>query len=70
MIPVSSVRDIDPWRLVGSGVPPVTKRKNFVTNRELKISKIQNSNFVSITKKKIQQKFEKIQKLFEGGVAF
>ena len=38
-----------------------------VKNRNIKISKIQNSTFVKTTEKKIQ---EKIEKLFEGGVAF
>ncbi len=54
------------------GFPIVYKGeiKKFVKNLKLKISKIQNSTFVSTTEKKIQEKFEKIQKLFEGGVAF
>ncbi len=34
---------------------------------KLKISKIQNSTFVRTTEKKIQKKFERIQKWFEGG---
>ncbi len=34
------------------------------------MSKIQNSTFVRTTEEKIQEKFEKIQKWFEGGVAF
>ncbi len=37
---------------------------------KIKISKIQNSIFVRTTDKKIQEKFEKIQNYFEGGVAF
>ncbi len=35
-----------------------------------KISKIQNSTFVRTTEEKNQEKFERIQKRFEGGVAF
>ncbi len=31
---------------------------------------MQNGTFVTTTEKKIQKKFEKIQKWFEGGVAF
>ncbi len=51
--------------------PMLTKmKKKIVKNRKLKISKIQNSTFVSTTEEKIQEKFEKIQKLFEGGVAY
>ncbi len=44
--------------------------KKFDKNRKVKISKIQNSTFVRTNEKKIQEKFEKIQKEFEGGVAF
>ncbi len=41
-----------------------------VKNCKLKISKLQNSTFVRTIEKKIQKKFDKIQKLLEGGVAF
>ena len=44
--------------------------KKIVTNQKLKISKIQNITFVRTTEKKNQKKFERIQKWFEGGVAF
>ncbi len=47
------------------------KQKKIVKNQKLKISKIQNTIFVRTTQKKFQgKKFEKIQKCFEGGVAF
>ncbi len=38
--------------------------------RNVKFSKIQDSTFVRTTEKKIQKKCERIQKWFEGGVAF
>ncbi len=44
--------------------------KKNVKNQKLEISKIQNSTFVRIAEKKIQKKFEKMQKWFEGGVGF
>ncbi len=44
--------------------------QKFVKNRKLKILKIQNSTFVRTSAKKIREKVEKIQKSFEGGVAF
>ncbi len=44
--------------------------KKIVKNRQLKISKFQNSAFVRTTEKKIQEKIENIQKWFEGGVGF
>ncbi len=43
--------------------------KKNIKNRKLEIEKIQNSTFVRNTEKKIQKRFEKIQKWFEGGVA-
>ncbi len=45
-------------------------KKKIVKNSKVKISKIQNSTFVRTNEKKIQKKFEKIQKWFEGGVGF
>ncbi len=44
------------------------KKKKIVKNQKLKISKIQNSIFVRTSEKKIQKKFERIQKRFEGAV--
>ncbi len=45
--------------------------KDFSRIRNSKFEKkIQNSTFVRTTEKKIQKKFEKIQKWFEGRVAF
>ncbi len=44
---------------IGSHVSEIKKK---VKNQKLKISKIQNSTFVRTTEKKIQKKFEKIQK--------
>ncbi len=46
------------------------KKKNILKNQELKIAKIQDSTFLRTTEKKIKKKFERIQKWFEGGVAF
>ncbi len=50
--------------------PMLTKGTKFLKNEKVKISKIQNSTFVRTTEKKFQKKFERIQKRFEGGVAF
>ncbi len=39
-------------------------------NRKLKISKVQNSNFVGTIEKKFQKKFDKIQTLLREEVFF
>ncbi len=48
----------------------MVKLKNSLKIGNLKFKKIKNSTFVRTTEKKIQEKVEKIQKWFEGGVAF
>ena len=45
-------------------------KKKIVKIQNLKISKIRKSNFVRILETKIQEKFQKIQDRFVGGVAF
>ncbi len=48
----------------------LTKTEEKNEKRKLKILKIQSSTFMTADEKKIQEKFVKIQKRFEGGVAF
>ncbi len=47
-----------------------TKKNNIENSKALTISKSQKSTFVRTTEKKIQKKFEMIERRFEGGVAF
>ncbi len=58
------------WGFFGLTIGYNGEIQNFVENWKLKISKIRNSTtFLRTTKKKIREKFERIQKWFEGGVA-
>ncbi len=45
-------------------------RKKIIKIQDLKISNIRKSNFARILEKNIQDKFDKIQDWFVGGVAF